>query len=59
MCVACMDGKLADRKGYEFMRKLTGATEAPTAAEDKVNVRMFDVCNILCWHMFDVCVFIG
>lgn len=31
MCVACMDGKLADRKGYEFFRKLTGTAE-PLAA---------------------------
>ena len=22
MCIACMDGKIADRKGYEFVRKL-------------------------------------
>lgn len=24
ICVACMDGKIADRKGYEYIRKLTG-----------------------------------
>jgi hypothetical protein len=31
MCVACMDGKLADRKGYEFFRKLTGSADAASA----------------------------
>ena len=30
ICVACMDGKIADRKGYEFFRKMTGG-----AAESK------------------------
>ena len=24
ICIACMDGKLADRRGYEYMKKLTG-----------------------------------
>ena len=24
-----MDGKIADRKGYEYMRKLTGSSETP------------------------------
>lgn len=24
-----MDGKIADRKGYEYMRKLSGSTEPP------------------------------
>ena len=24
ICVACMDGKIADRQGYEFIKKLTG-----------------------------------
>jgi hypothetical protein len=29
MCVACMDGKIADRKGYEYMRKMAdSATES-------------------------------
>lgn len=28
MCVACMDGKIADRKGYEYVRKMAdGASE--------------------------------
>jgi hypothetical protein len=25
ICVACMDGKIADRKGYEYVRKLVSA----------------------------------
>ena len=29
-----MDGKIADRKGYEYMRKLTGAAE--TAEHNQV-----------------------
>jgi hypothetical protein len=28
IAIACMDGKIADRKGYEYMRKLTGNSEA-------------------------------
>lgn len=24
ICVACLDGKIADRKGYEYIKKLTG-----------------------------------
>jgi hypothetical protein len=24
-CIACMDGKIADRKGYEYLKKLTGS----------------------------------
>lgn len=29
IAVACMDGKIADRKGYEYMRKLSGSSEPP------------------------------
>lgn len=32
MCVACMDGKIADRKGYEFVRKIT---ETLTSSDSK------------------------
>mmetsp|Transcript_9111 Transcript_9111/g.8982 ORF Transcript_9111/g.8982 Transcript_9111/m.8982 type:complete len:404 (-) Transcript_9111:322-1533(-) len=28
IAIACMDGKIADRKGYEYMRKLTGNSSA-------------------------------
>lgn len=35
--VACMDGKIADRKGYEYMRKLTGAAETT----EPYQVRLF------------------
>ena len=24
ICVACMDGKIADRRGYEYIKRLTG-----------------------------------
>lgn len=34
ICVACLDGKIADRKGYEYLRKLTsGATAEGTEAD--------------------------
>ena len=29
--VACMDGKIADRKGYEYLRKIAGGTESATS----------------------------
>lgn len=33
IAVACMDGKIADRKGYEYMRKLSGTNEPPDPTE--------------------------
>lgn len=30
ICIACMDGKIADRKGYEYLKKLTGGKEGAT-----------------------------
>jgi hypothetical protein len=35
MCVACMDGKIADRKGYEFVRKITETFSTADAKEKK------------------------
>ena len=34
ICVTCLDGKIADRKGYEYMRKMIGGegTAASTAS---------------------------
>lgn len=28
ICVSCLDGKIADRKGYEYIKKLTGGSAA-------------------------------
>ena len=37
ICVACMDNKLADRKGYEFFKKLTTVDVDTTPSEEKNN----------------------
>ncbi len=34
ICVACLDGKIADRKGYEYLRKLAGGAGADAADGD-------------------------
>jgi hypothetical protein len=36
ICVACMDGKIADRRGYEYVKRLTGygANSSSDAGED-------------------------
>ena len=31
MCVACMDGKIADRKGYEYVRKMADSASESVA----------------------------
>ena len=36
ICVACLDGKIADRKGYEYLRKLTSGAAAEGAEADTV-----------------------
>lgn len=33
ICVACLDGKIADRKGYEYLRKLTSGAAAEAAGD--------------------------
>jgi hypothetical protein len=35
MSVACMDGKIADRKGYEFVRKITETFSTPAEAKER------------------------
>lgn len=30
ICVSCMDGKLADRQGYEMLKRLTGFGQSPS-----------------------------
>lgn len=42
MCVACMDGKIADRKGYEFVKKIT---ETLTLSDSKK-------CNYILLFLF-------
>ena len=45
ICIACMDGKIADRRGYEYIKKLTGmgSSDNPNSngdereAEEKVS----------------------
>ena len=32
--MACLDGKIADRKGYEYLRKLAGGAGADAADGD-------------------------
>eukprot|EP00601_Ochromonadales_sp_CCMP2298_P015229 CAMPEP_0173232172 /NCGR_PEP_ID=MMETSP1142-20121109/8815_1 /TAXON_ID=483371 /ORGANISM="non described non described, Strain CCMP2298" /LENGTH=391 /DNA_ID=CAMNT_0014161657 /DNA_START=129 /DNA_END=1301 /DNA_ORIENTATION=- len=32
ICIACLDGKIADRKGYEYLRKFTSSASAEAAA---------------------------
>ena len=32
ICVACLDGKIADRKGYEFIKKIAGTVSASTSS---------------------------
>lgn len=31
ICVACLDGKIADRKGYEYIKKFTTSAQAEAA----------------------------
>jgi hypothetical protein len=41
ICVACMDGKIADRQGYEFLRRLTGQ-HTGKAGEPECSVKKDD-----------------
>jgi tubby and related proteins len=36
ICVACMDNKIADRKGYELFKKLTSSLDGSSAASGEV-----------------------
>ncbi len=35
ICVACMDGKIADRKGYEYIKKLTNTNGEGTSTNEQ------------------------
>jgi len=37
ICVACLDGKIADRKGYEYLRKFTSSAQAEAAEREENN----------------------
>ena len=41
--VACMDGKIADRKGYEYMRKLAGTQDNNNSNSNSVSYLHFDL----------------
>ncbi len=36
ICVSCLDGKIADRKGYEYIRKFTGGSSGAGADDVRV-----------------------
>ena len=36
ICVSCLDGKIADRKGYEYLRKFTNGATAEAAESEVV-----------------------
>eukprot|EP01038_Epipyxis_sp_PR26KG_P006556 gene6556-9005_t len=44
ICVACLDGKIADRKGYEYIRKITGSSvvETSTSGAPLANNNMYN-----------------
>ena len=53
IAVACMDGKIADRKGYEYLRKLTTNSDTHETSDSK------QVHNCLCFilivfKLFDI-----
>jgi hypothetical protein len=35
ICVACLDGKIADRKGYEYIKKFTGSSSSNNNANEQ------------------------
>lgn len=63
ICIACMDGKLADRKGYEYIKKLTGyngnnnGSHSTDTSEEKVSEDINEVCYesvslCLCFYQY-------
>lgn len=61
ICVACLDGKIADRKGYEYLRKFTSSAQAEAAEREENNAATNEafynngqtvrICFLLC-HCF-------
>lgn len=52
MCVACMDGKIADRKGYEFVRKITETLTSSDSKKCKILFSFFHIFSFLLFLFF-------